>query len=178
MIENVARAIWEQQRNHWGPYRDIVPDLCEWEELTQSKQRELLREAKAAIAAMPVQAEPQWQGIESDAASENAVKWKPAAEDRAAAVIRTYGDERYQAAIDDVVKWLRRDGDRVASVSTPRMQTDNLAIILCNQFDNPDQQSDDDTGWTPDAVEGCDEAIGAVVAYFTNEITRRFGKGE
>lgn len=43
----------------------------------------------------------------SDAASENAVKWKPAAEERAAAVIRSYGDQRYQAAIDDVVKWLR-----------------------------------------------------------------------
>ncbi len=64
-IEKVARAIWDQQRNHWGHYRDMVPDLCEWEELTQSKQRELMREAKAAIAAMPVQAEPQWQGIES-----------------------------------------------------------------------------------------------------------------
>lgn len=55
----------------------------------------------------------------SDAASENAVKWRPAAEQRAAAVIHSYGDERdavarneghaegYQAAIDDVVKWLR-----------------------------------------------------------------------
>lgn len=51
-IEKVARAIWDQQRNHWGHYRDMVPDLCEWEELTQSKQRELMREAKAAIAAM------------------------------------------------------------------------------------------------------------------------------
>lgn len=57
-IEKVARAIWDQQRNHWGHYRDMVPDLCEWEELTQSKQRELMREAKAAIATMPVQAEP------------------------------------------------------------------------------------------------------------------------
>lgn len=57
-IEKVARAIWDQQRNHWGHYRDMVPDLCEWEELTQSKQRELMREAQAAIAAMTVQAEP------------------------------------------------------------------------------------------------------------------------
>lgn len=88
-----------------------------------------------------------------------------------------YG-EGYQAAIADVVEWLRRDGDRVAGVSTPRMQTDNLAIILCNQFDNPDQQSDDDTGWTPDAIEGCDEAIGAIISYFAQEITRRFGKGQ
>lgn len=42
----------------------------------------------------------------SDAASENAVKWKQPAERRAAAVIRSYGDQRYQAAIDDVVAWL------------------------------------------------------------------------
>lgn len=58
-IEQVARAIWNQQRNHWGHYRDMVPDLCEWEELTQSKQRELMREAQAAIAAMqPAPQEP------------------------------------------------------------------------------------------------------------------------
>lgn len=43
----------------------------------------------------------------SDAASKNAVKWKPAAEDRAVAVIRSYGDKRYQQAIADVVEWLR-----------------------------------------------------------------------
>ena len=42
----------------------------------------------------------------SDAASKNAVKWKPAAADRAAAVIRDYGDKRYQQAIADVVEWL------------------------------------------------------------------------
>lgn len=65
-IEKVARAIWDQQRNHWGHYRDMVPDLCEWEELTQSKQRELLKEAAAAIAAMREGAEPVgWQPIET-----------------------------------------------------------------------------------------------------------------
>lgn len=63
----------------------------------------------------------------SDAASENAVKWKPAAEDRAAAVIRTYGDQRdadarseghaegYAQAVADVVKWLEDGGDVVAA---------------------------------------------------------------
>lgn len=66
-IENVARAIWTEQRNHWGRYRDLVPDLCEWGELTQSKQRELLREAKAAIAAMTVQSEPvAWKNYAED----------------------------------------------------------------------------------------------------------------
>lgn len=46
----------------------------------------------------------------SDAASENAVKWKPRAEQRAAAVIRSYGDQRdaegYAQAVADVVAWL------------------------------------------------------------------------
>lgn len=46
----------------------------------------------------------------SDAASKNAVKWKPAAKERAATVIRDYGDKRYQQAIADVVEWLRLEG--------------------------------------------------------------------
>ncbi len=52
LIEQVARAIWEQQCQHWGRYRDQLPALCSWDELTQSKRRELMREAQAAIAAM------------------------------------------------------------------------------------------------------------------------------
>lgn len=43
----------------------------------------------------------------SDAASDCSIKWKPSAEQRAAAVIRDYGDKRYQQAIADVVEWLR-----------------------------------------------------------------------
>lgn len=63
-IERVARAIWEQRCQHWGRYRSMVPDLCGWDDLTQSKQRELLKEAAAAIAAM--RGEPVgWQPIET-----------------------------------------------------------------------------------------------------------------
>lgn len=73
-IETVARAIWDEQRNHWGHYRDMLPDLCEWDELTQSRQRELKREAKAAIAAMPpVPTEPVAGWIVGDADQD---KWR------------------------------------------------------------------------------------------------------
>ena len=51
-IEAAARAIWEQQCQHWGRYRDSIPDLCAWEELSESKQRELIREARAAAPAL------------------------------------------------------------------------------------------------------------------------------
>ena len=64
----------------------------------------------------------------SDAASESAVKWKPAAEDRAAAVIRSYGDQRhatarseahaegYAQAVADVVAWLLKIGSMPSAV--------------------------------------------------------------
>ncbi len=43
VVEAVARAIWEQQCRHWGRYRDQIPDLCGWDDLTESKQREVIR---------------------------------------------------------------------------------------------------------------------------------------
>jgi DNA polymerase III alpha subunit len=58
-------------------------------------------------------------------------------DDQAAAVIRTYGDERYQAAIADVVEWLGE------------------------MFD--DDNSIDGMIWRNE---------------LSNEITRRFGKGQ
>lgn len=58
LIEAMARAIWEQQCGHWGHYRAALPELCAWEELTESKQRELIREATAAIAALRDTLEP------------------------------------------------------------------------------------------------------------------------
>jgi hypothetical protein len=54
-IEAMARAIWERQCQHWGRYREMVSDLCGWDDLTQSKQRELLKEATAALAARGLQ---------------------------------------------------------------------------------------------------------------------------
>ena len=50
--EKVARAIWEARCDHWGKYRDQVAYLSPWDELSESKQREVMREAKAALAAL------------------------------------------------------------------------------------------------------------------------------
>jgi hypothetical protein len=51
-VERVARAIWEVQCERWGKYREQVPELCAWEDLSLSKQWELMAEATAAIAAL------------------------------------------------------------------------------------------------------------------------------
>lgn len=47
--EKVARALWKQQCDHWGRYKEKIPELCDWNDLTVSRQAELLREADAAI---------------------------------------------------------------------------------------------------------------------------------
>lgn len=56
MVERVARAIWDERCRHWGKYRKDLhePDSegYDWGDLGLSKRKELLREARAAIAAM------------------------------------------------------------------------------------------------------------------------------
>lgn len=60
----------------------------------------------------------------------------------------------------------RRLFERLGGVSSPKMEGDNLAILLCGYFDNPDQEDDDENGWTLDAVTGCDEVLDAIRAHF------------
>lgn len=43
---------------------------------------------------------------------------------------------------------------------------DNLAIALCTYFENPDQDSDDETCWTPDAIKGTDLMLDAIHAHY------------
>ncbi len=56
MVERVARAIWEERCRHWGKYRKDLHETdsegYDWEDLGLSKRKELLREARAALAAM------------------------------------------------------------------------------------------------------------------------------
>lgn len=54
----------------------------------------------------------------------------------------------------------------LGGIRTPRMDGDNLSIILCSYFDNPEQENDDETGWTPDAVAGCEEVLAAIRAHY------------
>ena len=54
VVEAAARAAWDTQREHWGLYKVMMETeghLPPYEELGRGKQRELLVEARAAIAA-------------------------------------------------------------------------------------------------------------------------------
>ena len=54
VVEAAARAAWNTQREHWGLYKVMLETeghLPPYEELGRGKQRELLVEARAAIAA-------------------------------------------------------------------------------------------------------------------------------
>lgn len=46
------------------------------------------------------------------------------------------------------------------------MHGDNLSITLCTAYDNPDQDADDETGWTPDAISGKESVLSAIKAHY------------
>ena len=50
LVEAVARALWEAQCDHWMHYRGQISELCNYDQLGPSKQGEVAREARAAIA--------------------------------------------------------------------------------------------------------------------------------
>lgn len=53
--------------------------------------------------------------------------------------------------------------DTLGSVTVPDiMHGDNLAITLCTAYDNPDQDADEETGWTPDAIAGQEAVLAAI----------------
>lgn len=76
------------------------------------------------------------------------------------------GKQSSHTAGEGVAKDLERAIERLAGISTERMEGDNLAILLCSHFENPDQEVEDDTGWTPDAVEGFHEVEKAFREHF------------
>ena len=61
---------------------------------------------------------------------------------------------------------IERTNQRLGSVQSPMMEGDNLAILLCTYFENPDQDCEDDTGWTPDSIKGQDEVLNAIRAHY------------
>lgn len=90
----------------------------------------------------------------SDAASENAVKWKPAAEERAAAVIRTYGDQRDA----DAYQRGKLEGARLAIEVADRAATRSIAahcteIGLGTYFRRGDALRETSQGWKLQRVE-------------------------
>lgn len=54
----------------------------------------------------------------------------------------------------------------LGGITTPRMNGDNLAVLLCSYFDNPDQPNEDETGWTADAMAGCEEVLAAIRLHY------------
>ena len=55
----------------------------------------------------------------------------------------------------------------LGGVTVPNlMHGDNLAITLCTAYDNPDQDTDDETGWTPDAISGQKAVLSAIRAHY------------
>lgn len=64
----------------------------------------------------------------------------------------------------EVTKELHRAIERIMGVEIEAMGGDNLAVLLCGHFDDPDDGSDiDDTGWSQSAVDAYD-AIKAEIA--------------
>ena len=61
---------------------------------------------------------------------------------------------------------VKKAGCYVGSIQTPRMEGDNLAIVLCGHFDNPEQPNDDETGWSEDATTGCEEVLAAIRRHY------------
>jgi hypothetical protein len=70
------------------------------------------------------------------------------------------------ATIEACAKAIRKASDSLGHVATDRMDLDNLAITLCTHFDNPDQDRDDENGWTEDAHLGCDETLKAIAEHY------------
>jgi hypothetical protein len=53
--------------------------------------------------------------------------------------------------------------ETLGGVTVPNiMHGDNLAITLCTAYDNPDQDADEETGWTPDAIAGQEAVLAAI----------------
>lgn len=68
------------------------------------------------------------------------------------------------AAARELVERLDRT---LGGVTVPNlMHGDNLAITLCTAYDNPDQDTDDETGWTPDAISGQEAVLSAIRAHY------------
>lgn len=64
----------------------------------------------------------------------------------------------------------KRLRERLGGVESPMMQGDNLAILLCSHFDNPDQEEGDESGWTPDAIAGMYEVLDAIHVHYSGTI--------
>lgn len=70
---------------------------------------------------------------------------------------------------DDIVARLRA---KLGGVQIDAMQGDNLAIILCTAFDDPDEDVGDETCWGASAISGSTATLDAIHAHYASHITR------
>ena len=69
--------------------------------------------------------------------------------------------------MSDHAKRLR---NTLGGVSVPEhMHGDNLAILLCSSFEDPDGEQDEN-GWTEAATDGCDKTLDAIHAHYADRI--------
>jgi len=66
----------------------------------------------------------------------------------------------------DVAALVERLREGLGGISTHMMRGDNLAILLCTFFENPDEVADDDFGWTPSAITGYEQVCDAIHAHY------------
>ncbi|WP_323008974.1 hypothetical protein [Paracoccus sp. (in: a-proteobacteria)] len=73
----------------------------------------------------------------------------------------------------DDAKLIERLDDTLGGITVPDlMHGDNLAITLCTAYDNPDQDADEETGWTPDAISGMEAVLAAIRAHYAPAFAR------
>lgn len=65
--------------------------------------------------------------------------------------------EQIEVTQADVIRVLGRAIERIMGVEIDAMGGDNLAIILCNAFDDPDGGEMDDNGWSQAATDAYEE---------------------
>jgi hypothetical protein len=60
----------------------------------------------------------------------------------------------------------RRIFERLGGVEAPMMEGDNLSVLLASYFEDPDDETDDETGWGETALKGMEEVLEAIGAHF------------
>jgi hypothetical protein len=86
-----------------------------------------------------------------------------------AAAIQAAETRGHNQALEDVAGGLRDANKRIGAVSTPIMQGDNLAILLCSWFDDHENE-EGELGWTAAANYGCEEVLNGVRDHYETAI--------
>ena len=69
-------------------------------------------------------------------------------------------------AVATVVRELDRAIERIMGIEIEAMAGDNLAVLLCSQFDRDDDSEPDDNGWSQSATDAYDEIKREIAGLF------------